>query len=93
MEEVVGLKSIGEWDARRIRKDLGEHMERFKELIYGDVPRARQALRKLLAGPIRLARLGERRYELAGETSLEALFQGTRASVASPRGFEPLLQP
>ena len=41
-----------EMDTTRLRKALTAKMGRFKVLVYGDVPVARQALRKLLAEPI-----------------------------------------
>lgn len=68
---------------KRLRKQAAEHMTKFRELIYGNVPIARQALRKLLrdeAGefaPMRLnpvVRDGRKTFDFQGELTLGILF-------------------
>ncbi len=89
---------LSEFDERRMRKACKEQMGRFKDLIYSNVPLARQALRKLLAGPIYFApvvRLEDRRrtFHFEGNVDAGPLLDRTLTTLASPRGFEPLLQP
>jgi site-specific DNA recombinase len=76
-----------------LKRDLREHLRRFRDLIYSDVTLARQALRTLLAGPIRFIPVEPKSWRVEGETQLGALLPPTRISMASPRGFEPLLPP
>src|SRR4051812_16820878 len=71
----------------------GERLKRFEDLLLGDVPVARQALRKLLPEPLRIAPVvvgGRRTLSFEGETVLGPLFEpATGASLqglASPRG-------
>ncbi len=86
-----------ELDQRRMKKQLREQVGRFDELIHSDVPIARQALRKLMAGPIAFSpqvRDGRKGYELKWETKIGVLLcTPTYIGVASPRGFEPRLSP
>ncbi len=63
----------------------------FGELINDNVPRARQALRKLLEGPIWVKPEDGKGYAFRGETKLGALLPPDYVTLASPRGFEPLL--
>ncbi len=77
---------------RRLKQDLCARLGGFKDLIYSDVPRARQALRSLLKGPIEFVPVQEnsqKTYVLKGETRLGALLDQTYIAMASPRGFEP----
>ena len=74
-----------------LRQELRVRMARFKDLVYSDVPKSRQALRKLLHGPIRYIPGKGKAYELRGKTQLGALLPPTSVTLASPRGFEPLL--
>ena len=53
---------------RKLRKLAGQ----FSELMHSDVPRARQALEKLLAGPITFTPNGEC-YTFKGETRIGPL--------------------
>ncbi len=92
-------KTPGEIEIYRLKKTLRERMGKFKDLIYDDVPKARQALRKLLEEPLRfipIERDGRNTYAFEGKTRVGALLAADPLfyrEVASPRGFEPLLQP
>ncbi len=80
---------------QRLKKAAYTHMGEFKDLIYSDVPLARQALRKLLPEPIRFVPQmieGKRGFMLYGETKAGAIFSACPTG-ASPRGFEPRLPP
>jgi hypothetical protein len=71
-------------------------MGKFQNLIHADAPLARQALRKLLVGPIKcipVVRDGRKGYAIRGETRLGALLASSNVTLASPRGFEPRLPP
>jgi len=57
-------------DDKRLRKEMRERMTRFTELMHDNVPKARQALRKLLNGPVKLTPVvkdGRKTYQLEGE--------------------------
>ena len=75
-----------------IRRMCGERLARFKDLLLGDVPVARQALRKLLPEPstVRPALVeGRRTLRFEGVTTLGPLFDpGVYKGLASPRGFQ-----
>ncbi len=82
-----------EMDTARLRKALIAKMGRFKELVYGDVPVARQALRKLLAEPIQftpVTRDGRKTYSFKGITRLGVLLEPGYIELASPRGAQEL---
>jgi uncharacterized membrane protein YccC len=83
-------------DDRRLEELLSTQIGRFNELMTSDVPKARQALRSLLSGPI-LCKPdtidGKRTLVFRGETNLGTLLQPTFITLASPRGFEPRLPP
>ena len=81
-----------ELDTKRLQKDLRGRMDQFGDLLHDNVPRARQALDKLLDGPIWVKPRASG-YELKGQTRLGALLPPTSVTLASPRGFEPLLSP
>ncbi len=84
---------FSELDNKRLEKELSGRLSRFRELIYSDVPKARQAFRKLLNGSIVITPEPDG-YSVSGETRLGALLHpATSACMASPRGFEPLLPP
>ena len=91
------LEQPNELDLRRVKKALAERIGFFKDLIYSDVPKARQAIRKLLNGPITCNPViydGSRKgYAFEGKTNLGLLVSPGYIEVASPRGVEPLLPP
>jgi site-specific DNA recombinase len=84
-----------------IRKLCGERLARFDALLLGDVPVARQALRKLLPEPLKVTPAtadGRRTLSFEGVTVLGPLLdpnptQPASKGLASPRGFEPRLPP
>jgi len=74
-----------------------DRIGRFKDLLLGDVPVARQALRKLLPEPLKVfpaVSEGRRTLRFEGDTHLGPLFD-TRVykGLATPRGCEPRLPP
>ena len=87
------------YDARELgslKAAMRERMTKFQELMHSDVSLARQALRKLLSGPIKcipVMRYGKKSYAFKGETRLGALLSTPSVTLASPRGFEPRLPP
>jgi hypothetical protein len=67
-------------------------MGKFQDLMHADVPLARQALRKLLVGPIKctpVIRDGRRDYTIRGETKLGALLPTARVTLVPRKGLEP----
>ncbi|MFQ5937153.1 MAG: recombinase family protein, partial [Acidiferrobacterales bacterium] len=87
------IEKPGEAELLQLKQDLRAHVGRFSDLLYCDVTLARQTLRTLLAGPLRFIPVEPKSWRVEGETQLGALLPPTRISMASPRGFEPLLQP
>ena len=84
------------WTPAEIRAMCGQRLRRFPELLHGDVPVARQALRKLLPEPLRIRPVtadGRRTLGFEGTTVLGPLFDPTHKGWATPRGFEPRLPP
>jgi hypothetical protein len=67
-------------------------MGKFQDLMHADVPLARQALRKLLVGPIKctpVIRDGRRDYTIRGETKLGALLPTASVTLVPRKGLEP----
>jgi hypothetical protein len=94
------LPRFGYWRShgpRRKSELCGERLGRFKDLLLGDVPVARQALRKLLPEPLKVLPAftgGRRTLRFEGDTLLgPRLRHGVYKGLASPRGFEPRLPP
>ena len=84
-----------ELEERRLRTNFRERLAQFDGLLHSDVPLARQALRKVIAGRIEFRpteRGDAREYHLRWSLVTTALMNGY-IGVASPRGFEPLLPP
>jgi hypothetical protein len=93
--EMKALQPVPILDAD-IRRICREHVARFKDLLQGDVPVARQALRRLLIGKLRMSPVtvnGRRTLRFEGETTLGPLLDPGYKGWASPRGFEPRLPP
>ena len=79
------------WTPAQIRDKCGERLRRFEELLLGDVPLARQALRRLLPEPLLISPAtvqGRRTLRFEGSTTLGPLLDPTYKGLASPRGFE-----
>jgi hypothetical protein len=79
------------WTPAEVRDMCGDRLRRFDELLRGDVPVARQALRKLLRSPLRMSPVtidGRRTLSFEGETVIGALLEPTHKGLASPRRFE-----
>ena len=78
---------LTDFDDKRLERDLRERLERFDELLADNVPRGRQALRKLLNGPIWMKPSGEKGYVLRGETRVGALLPRNPLNVGVPNGI------
>src|SRR5690606_34326041 len=66
------------WTAAEIRAMCGDQLRHFDELLRGDVPAARQALRKLLPEPLRIFQVTVDRCQtlrFEGVTTLGPLLQ------------------
>ncbi len=69
-------RTVTELDQRRLRKVLRERAGRFNDLMHSDVPKARQALNKLLDGRIVFTPMvsnGRKSYKFAGRTKVGTL--------------------
>jgi site-specific DNA recombinase len=94
LAKVQESRGITPQDLTRIRMAMDARMRDFQGLMRADIPKARDALRKLLNGPIRVTPVvhdARKTFHVAGETTIGALLAS--AAVASPRGFEPRLPP
>ncbi len=83
----MAIEQPGEFELRRLKRAFRERLGQFEELLLSDVPLAREALRKLIAGRIAfepLERGGERGYHLRWSLVTDALLDGN-IGVASPR--------
>jgi hypothetical protein len=81
-------------DVADIRKSCGERLARFKDLLLGDVPVARQALRKLLPEPLRIfpAKVdGRKTLRFEGATVRGPLVDPLYQGMASPRRTSGLI--
>ena len=84
-EQAALVTAPPRWTPAEIRATCGEQLRRFDELLRGDVPVARQALRKLLPEPLRLSPVtagGRRTLRFEGVTTLGPLLQ----KVGRPHG-------
>ncbi len=79
-----------EMDLRRVKNALTERMSMFKELIHSDIPRARQALRKLINGHIIVSPNDGKGVTFEGNTQLGSLIDPSYIEHASPRGCTPI---
>ena len=86
-------EGMGEIDLRRVEAMAIERFTDFQTLMRSNAIEGRHALRQLLDGPIAFQALDDGRYRFHGATRLGPLLRPTSLSVASPRGFEPLLPP
>ena len=107
LEELrVALPASADLDL--LKASLRSRLAQFHDLIRADVPKARQALRKLLKQPLAFAPLAEGGYSIKGEMRVGALLaqipspkghkptqesESVYVGLASPRGLEPRLSP
>ena len=77
-----------ELDRARLRKALRQRLSEFDDLIGSDLPLARQALRKLLDGPISFEAAPEG-YVLRGRTKIGALLSTGYIEMVPRKGLEP----
>ncbi len=65
---------------KRIDRDVSEELARVGDLIRGDVPQARQALKQILVDRVEFKPVdfgnGQRTYEFRGESAYGAALQG-----------------
>jgi len=86
--EASSIEEPTELELRRLRKAFRERIGKFDELLLSDVPRARQALRKLIPGQIQFLpeeREGAPQYHLRWALSVKPLIDGGYIGVASPQ--------
>ena len=90
---VATLEQPEELDLLETKGKLIERLKLFKGLIYSDIPRARQALRKLLDGHIIVKPVfdtdGNKGFSFEGNTKLGALIDPRYIEVVPRRGLEP----
>ena len=94
--EAFSIVEPSEIELRRLRAACAAWLGRFDDLLLGEVPLARQALRKRIPGRIEFhpeEHRGSRQYRLRWGLSVNPLIGEGYINVASPRGFEPLLPP
>jgi len=75
---------VEDGELEKLKQAIIGRMGKFHGLVYADVPLARQALRKLLAGPIKCTpavRDGRRDYAIRGEAKLENLLPGASVTL------------
>ena len=82
------LEPPSELDRARLRKLLRQRLGEFDDLIRADVPLARQALRKLLDGPITFEPAAEG-YLFRGRTKVGALISKAYIGMVPRKGLEP----
>jgi hypothetical protein len=95
-QRAFAIEEPSDVDMRRLKAALHERLARFEELLLSDIPLARQALRKLIAGRIefRPEQKDEARgYHLRWSMVAKPLFGEGYIGMASPTGFEPVLPP
>jgi hypothetical protein len=85
-----GPALLDELSDKHLEHQLAERATKWREVLAGDTPLARQALRALMAGPIWFSPL-RNGYHLRGSTRLGALWPedaelSTSVKMASPRG-------
>jgi hypothetical protein len=98
-DELTKCRAVNEMDQidqARFKKIFEEGITRFKEIIYSNVPRARQALRKLLDAKIMfIPDPNYRTYRFEEELRIGAFLKPIDntavISQVSPTGFEPVL--
>lgn len=88
LARLVAAPALGELDLERVEQDITDHVRRFRELISGNVPLARQALKKLLVDRLvfTLAEADNGRpiYAFRGERSYGAVIRELNISVKKP---------
>jgi len=67
-------------------------MGQFRALLREDVPRARQALRKPMSGPIRLTPAEQNTYRFEGDMTIGPLIDPSFINMASPRELDLIPQ-
>jgi hypothetical protein len=87
------LEALGD---ERLEQRLTARAAHWREVLAGDAPLARQAVRALLAGPVMLAPDADG-YRQRGATKIGALWKPEPklglVKMATPRGFESRLPP
>jgi hypothetical protein len=81
-------------DTPDLKQWLRRGLEQFDLLLLGDVPLARQALRKIIDGKIVFTPEEGRAVRVSWTMKLDQAYaMSNRFDLASPRGFEPRLPP
>lgn len=87
LAEFVTPVELTDFDSKIVERDLRERLKRFGTLLADNVPRGRQALRKLLNGTMLLTPCGEKGYVLRGETRAGALLLPDPPNDGVPKGI------
>jgi site-specific DNA recombinase len=95
LEQARKPSSARSW--AEIERRLRARLKGWRSLLSGDVVRAREGLRQLMATPIQFTPFideqGFRAIRFEGRWGLEGVFDGVVTKVASPTGFEPVFWP
>jgi DNA invertase Pin-like site-specific DNA recombinase len=96
LARLAAAPALGDLDLMRIERDVAAQLERFADVLKGNVPRARQALKKLLVDRVRFNPIelgnGKRTYAFEGELAYgavvrEAVYMGSAPLGPPPRGI------
>ena len=89
LARLAAAPALGNLDLDRIERDIAGQLSRFGELLKGNVPRARQALKKLLVDRLVFTPTevngGRPTYAFRGELSYGAILRELSISVKKPR--------
>ena len=71
LASMASIPTLRQLDLKRIERDVSEELERFDNLLHGDVPAARQALKRILTDRVEFNPAGtddgRRTYSFRGE--------------------------
>jgi len=91
LARLATLPALEALDLAKMEAAIAAQLSRFAELIRGNIPRARQALRKLLVDPIDFTPVttddGEQTYAFKGELTYGAVLQEVIYMRGVPRGI------
>ena len=80
---------LGTLDLTTLEQDVGEQLGRFAALLRGNIPRARQALKKLLVDRVDFSPVdsgtGRKTYRFRGELNYGAVLQGSGIYAGCPQ--------
>ena len=84
---------LGTLDLTQLEQEVGEQLGRFAALLRGNIPRARQALKKLLVDRVDFSPVdsgtGRKTYRFRGELNYGAVLQGSGIYAGCPQRDTP----